>query len=242
MDNITVKTDTLDQRVAAARQSNEAIERLIQEFQPLIRARAAKYSMEQDANRREELFSVAVTAFYESVRSYAMEKGHFLPFANRVISKRIIDHLRSIYKHEGKTISLEEEEGGPGPSVQSAAFENISLRMYETQRRQELLAEEIELFKQELGTWGITMEALSRKSPKHKTLRDTYKSAVYIISQTPEIVRTIREKHYFPIQAISKITKLPLKKLEHARTYLLAALILKTGDYDLLSGYVEDGR
>jgi len=242
MNEVIEKATSLDDRVTAARQSADELERLIVEFQPFLRARVAKYSQHQDMSRREELFSTAVLAFYESIQSYAREKGHFFPFANRVISKRIIDHLRKIYKHEGKTTPLEGNEDVQGTSAQSVAIENISWKLYEKQRRQELLAEEIEQFKSELSTWGITMDALSRHSPKHKALRDTYRKVVYIISHSPDIIQTIQLKHYFPVQAISKITELTPKKLERARTYLLASLILKIGDYDLLSDYVQDRR
>jgi len=238
MEEVIGSAASLDERATAAKQSKEEMEHLIQDFHPFLRAFAAKYSQQQNKDRREELFSTAVLAFYESIQSYTAEKGHFFPFAKHVISKRIVDHLRKIYKHTGKTIPLEGDEDERGVSAQSKAVENVSLRLYETQRRQELMAEEIEQFKSELNTWGITMDALSKQSPKHKALRDTYKKAVAIISHTTDIVQTIQLKHYFPIQAISKVTKITPKKLERARTFLLASFILQIGDYDLLSDYV----
>lgn len=242
MVEVIEKAAGLDGRAAAARQSKDEMERLIQDFYPFLRARVAKYSRQQDATRREELFSTAVLAFYEAIQNYAVEKGHFYPFANRVVTTRIIDNLRRIYRHEGKAAPLEDGEDARGSSAQSGAIETVSLRRYEAQRRQELLAEEIEQFKSELGTWGITMDALTRQSPKHKALRDEYRRAVSIMARTPDIVQTVQLKRYFPVKAISLVTGLPLKKLERARTFLLASLILKIGDYDLLSEYVEDGR
>jgi len=229
----------LDSRAALAKQSKVEAERLIEEFKPFLRNRVARYSLHHDEYHREELFSSALLAFYESIQNYDAEKGHFFPFANQVVCKRLIDHIRKTYKTADKIVSLEEDD--ERQSAQSAMIENISTHIYEAESRQAMLVEEIEQFKSELKAWGITMEMLSEQSPKHKALRDTYKAAVKKISESPDIMQTILLKHYFPISAVVKITKIPQKKLERARTFIIASLIIKTGDYDLLSDYV-DGR
>ena len=240
MGEVVEKAWDLDDRAIAAKSSKDEADRLIGDFYPYLHKCAAKYS-QQDNRHYEELFSTAVLAFYESIQSYVLDKGHFFSFANHVIHNRLMDHLRKLYKHEGKSFSLEGGEAAEH-TAQSAAIENVSMRLYESQHRQEQLAEEIEQFKAELAAWGITMEALTEQSPKHKALMDSYRMAIQKITQQPDMVQTIRLKHYFPIKAISLLTGLNLKKLERARTFLLASLILKTGDYELLSNYVEDRR
>jgi hypothetical protein len=84
------------------------------------------------------------------------------------------------------------------------------------------------------------MEVLSKQSPKHKSLLQSYREAVAKIAEIPDILQTIHFKRYFPVKAISKITGLPLKNVERARTFILASLIIKIGDFDYLSGYVID--
>ncbi|MCL2337154.1 MAG: sigma-70 family RNA polymerase sigma factor [Firmicutes bacterium] len=233
------KAASLDERVVLAKQSKDESEQLIKEFEPFLRSRAARYAAQHGDLRREELFSTAMLAFYEAIQDYNVDKGHFFTFVNQVVSKRLIDHLRKLYRHDDKTISLEGDDDEQ-PSVQSAAIEDISARLYETENRQTQLVEEIEQFKSELSAWGITMEALSNQSPKHKALRDTYKMVVSKIINSPDIMQTIQLKRYFPVKAIANITGLPPKKLERARTFIIAALIIKMGDYDLLSDYVKD--
>jgi hypothetical protein len=83
------------------------------------------------------------------------------------------------------------------------------------------------------------MDALVKQSPKHKRVVEEYKYLVEQISKNPDIVQTIKLKHYFPIKKISQISKLPQKKLEYARTFIIASLIIKLGDYDYLSEYVK---
>jgi RNA polymerase sigma factor len=234
------KADNLDERAKEAKQSETELESLIEKFKPFLKSRAAKYSPHSDPHQREELYSTALMAFYEAVRSYDINKGHFFPFVNRVVNLRIIDHIRKSYKHDGKTIPLDETTEEEQTSAQSSVIEEVSIRKYEEDRSRVQLVEEIEQFKAELSSWGITLESVSKQSPKHKNLRETYKSIVAKISKNTDILQTIQIKRYFPVKAISIFTGLPQKKLEHARTFILASLIIKAGDYEMLSEYVMD--
>ena len=230
---------SLDERAIAAKQSEDEAKTLIEEFMPFLRGRVAKYSAQYDAHVREDLLSTAMSAFYEAIQCYASDRGHFFPFANRVVCARIIDSIRKFSRHEGRTVSLSDDDDIQ-QSSQTAVINVISLRNYDEERRRERLVEEIEQFKSEIATWGITMESLEKSSPKHKELRNTYREIVSTVVKSPDITQTISLKRYFPIKAVSKITGIPQKKLERARTFVLASLIVKTGDYELLSEYIED--
>ena len=234
-----VDAASLDSRARSARLSERETEQLISDFRPFILSRVGKYSYKYDEHRRDELISVAMSAFYEAISKYEAEKGHFIPFANRVINERIIDDLRKLYRNEGKTLSLEVGEGEPnGPAM----LDVISMRQYEEQTRQAKLVDEIEQFKLELAEWGISMDSLAKQSPKHKRVRDSYRMVVSGVLQNLDILQTIQIKRYFPIKAIAEISKLPQKKLERARTFILASLIIKMGDYELLAEFVGEGR
>lgn len=233
----------LDERAAAAKGSEEAMERLIEDFKPFLQSRAVRYSMGNSGDRRDELFSTAMIAFYEAVKNYDIEKGHFFQYAERVVRGRLIDFIRSIYRHEGNVVQLEPmlEEGDDKTPSQSAPIIKLSMRSYDEQIRHETIVEEIEQFKSELTTWGITMETLSKNSPKHKKLRETYRQIVAQISNSEDIIQTIQIKRYFPVKAVAEMSGLPQKNVERARTYLIASLIVKLGDYELLSEYVSGG-
>ena len=227
----------LNDRAIAAKECETGAKVLIEDFMPFLNGSVAKYSSRYDDHILDDLRSTAMIAFYEAIRGYDALKGHFFPFAKRVVSVRIIDHLRKIGKHEGRTVSISEDGDEHQPS--QLAINVISMRNYDVQRRQERLVDEIEQFKSEAAFWGITMEALVKSSPKHKELRKTYKEIVAVVIKSDEIMQTIHLKRYFPIKAISEITGIPHKKLERARTFLIASLIIKSGDYDLLSEYVK---
>lgn len=235
-----LKPDPLDERAILAKTSEIEIERLLEDYKPFLISRVAKYSLKSNPDQYEELISTAAVAFYESIRNYDPEKGHFFPYAERVVSGRIIDYLRTAGKYEGKTVSLEPwlDEDGKESSSQPHILDELSMRSYDEQKRQELISDEIKQFKSELEAWGITLEALSKHSPKHKRLRDTYKGIVKVIADNEGILDTMRLKHYYPVKEISKATELPMKNVERARLYVIAALIIKTGEYDFLSEYI----
>jgi len=240
------KVADLDNRAIAALQSSDAANRLIADFVPFLHACVAKYLLQNNIYHRQEMFGAAMRAFHEAIQKYNVEKGHFFPFANRIVRERIIDYIRTIYRHEGTTVPLVEdnayEEDPQRLNTTLTAEDKISIRLYDAERNQELLSGEIEQFKSELATWGITMESLYKQSPKHKQLRETCKYVVSTIVQALDIVQTIQLKRYFPISTISKATGVPPKKLERSRTFILASLIIKLGDYEFLSGYVDNWR
>ena len=233
-----VKAADLDDRVTEAKKSEVEAEKLIIEFTPFLHRQVARYSSRNDEHKSEAIFSVAMSAFYEAIMSFDAERGRFFPFADRVIRLRIIDCIRDMSRHEGKTVSLSDDDEEQ-QAAQSAAISEISIRNFKEERRREMLAEEIEQFQQEISTWGITMDNLVAASPKHKELRALYYRIVAVVSNDPDIMQTIMIKRYFPIKAIANITGLPPKKLERARIFVIASLTIKTGDYNLLSDFLQ---
>ena len=232
------RASLLDERAVVAVRSDEEMERLIEDYRSFLRSRVYRYSTHCDNAQREEMYGTAMLAFYESVKKYDPSKGHFFPFSNRIVCERLIDYNRRVSRHDGHLVSLEDEDTDP-LSAQSAAVTELSIRSYETTNSQAQLVEEIEQFKEELAGWGISMASLAMQSPRHKKLREDYRMVVTLIAQTPDIIQTIQLKRYFPIKAVAKISGIPPKKLERARNFILASLIIKMGDYDYLSEYVN---
>jgi len=231
----------LDDCAVLAQQSKDEAERLIGDFKAFLSARVFRYSTHANETQREEMYGSAMMAFYEAIQKYDASKGHFFPFANKVVCERLIDFNRAMRRRDGFTVSLDAEDEEQG-SAQSAAINAISIRNYEAEHRHSQLLDEIEQYKAELATWGLSMASLVSQSPKHDRLREEYKMVIKKIMQTPENIQTIQLKRYFPIKTVSELTGLPQKKLDRARNFLLASLIIKMGDYSYLSEYVSDRR
>ena len=235
---VVLGTSDLDARALNAKDSEIEMESLLSDFRPFIAHSAIKYAMRASQEHKDELFDVAQLGFYKAVKGFDSAKGHFFPFAKLVVRNSIVDHIRKIYRKIEDTVSLDEEREAEGAQL-SKLLGKVSIERYDSEMRQKRLVEELSQFRQDLASWKISMENLVKESPKHNAQKTAYKGIVQVIMNTPEILDTITNKHYLPIKEISKLSGLPPKKIERARTFILAAILIKIGDYDLLSDYVE---
>ena len=236
---VVLRPGDLDARALSAKESEIEMESLLSDFKPFFAHTAIKYAIRASHEHKDELFNIAQLGFYEAVKGFDKAKGHFFPFAKLVVRNKIIDHVRMAYTKKRDTVSLDEDNGEVEGAALSKLLGKVSIERYDSDMRQKKIAEELSQFRQDLASWNISMESLVKESPKHKALKTTYKGLVQIIMNTPGILDTIIKKHYLPIKEISKLSGLPQKKIERARTFILAAILIKIGDYDFLSDYVE---
>ena len=90
--------EIIDQ-VYAAKSDPDAADGLIRQYMGFIRAETAKFLNRPPAEGRDEEFSVAMLAFYESILGYEKGKGAFLSYSARGIRNRLIDHYRKERRH-----------------------------------------------------------------------------------------------------------------------------------------------
>ncbi|MDR1778579.1 MAG: hypothetical protein LBR14_02330 [Clostridiales Family XIII bacterium] len=230
---------SIDQHVLDASQSDEKTNDLIKDNLAYILSRVNRYAPGASADARENMFSVAQLAFYEAIRTYRVGKGHFYPFADLVIKRRIIDELRRNGKDFEATVSLDEENED---FDEAAPIRSASLKQHEQQSRSEMLAYEIEDFSAQLDKYGISFEMLVKNSPKHAALRQDYARIIDMARGDAEILETIFKKKYYPVGKIAERTKIPRKKVERSRIYVISMLIIVRGDFQYLSEYVPRMR
>jgi len=99
--------------------------------------------------------------------------------------------------------------------------------------------DEIEQLKNELEKWDISYIDLVNSSPKHTSTKKSYSSIIKFILSKSELVQHVMYKKYIPISEIEKGTNIPRKKIERARKYIIAVVIIFTGDYQYIKDYVS---
>lgn len=236
MDNMTSDVKSLDERAITAANNDREKELLIEEFQPYLHGQVHRLTG-SDSRNRDELFSHALMAFNEAIGSYRADKGHFFAFADNVVHRRLVDGMRQIYRNKKDTVSLNDYDE-QGEEIQNKNIIKASITQYQASQEQAFIALEIEQFNNELETWDITLDMLVKQSPKHKALRKIYHQAIHAAAANPEIMQTIQLKRYFPVKKLSELTGIPQKKLERGRIYILASIIIQTGDFEYLSDYI----
>jgi len=230
----SIMAQSLDDLAISAADSVEKSDNLIRLFKPFIASCVRKFTYENDIHKFDDMNSIAMSAFYEAIKSYDKSKGHFLAFANLIINRRLTDELRKNYRLVKKQVvtDFEDEE-------LQVANNTASLEEYKQTSHQENLRLEIEQLEAELAQWDITIQQLVQQSPKHRSLKQEIRRVVDAVLTEKEIIDILFNKNYLPVKKLSEITKTPLKKIENARKYIIAVVLIKKGDYQYLSDYIK---
>ena len=176
-------------------------------------------------------YSVALSAFNEAIDRYD-QRGSFLPFAAKVIRTRLIDFFRANGKEN--TLSLDEDD-----ETSANLIDEVSLKSHDLVTENEYRAMEIEELTRELTQWGISLRDLAKTSPKHRGKREYLKKVISTVAQNEETLQYLTEKKQLPLELLEKKYQLPRKKLEPFRKYIIAGVIIQTGDYEYLRDYIR---
>lgn len=227
---------SINERIEQIKNDGEELNRFIEEYKPFIASCTEKAVSRYVRFGEDDELSIALIAFTEAVKYYNSSKGNFLSFAQNVIKRRLIDYFRKERKHNN-LISLNEYFRDDGEEVDLSAGE--SMDKYSDEEVGEYRRLELEELKKELAQWDITFSDLAEASPKHKNTRKIYGDIIRFLMTQPDLVRQLKYKKYLPIAEIEKSTGLPRKKIERARKYIIAAIIILTGDYQLIEDYIN---
>ena len=239
MEQIPFEAGELDLRILSAANSPDAIDILIRENIPYIKSRIQRYASGANVTKKEDLLNVGMMAFYEAVKTFNENKGHFYPFADLVIRRRIIDEFRKTSQDTEELVILDEDKDSIETSL---PIQNASIDTFAKETENTALVNEIEQFVEELAEWKISFAALEKNSPKHNALKETYKEIISFIIDDEEITDTILNKKYYPIKRISEITNIPQRKLERSRIYIIAVIIILKGNYEYLPSFIDITR
>jgi RNA polymerase sigma factor len=228
-------TLTLDERVQKIRGNNFEINRLLEEYKPFIASCTEKAAGRYVRYGEDDELSIAMMAFVEAVNAYNRDKGSFLCFAKNVIGRRIIDYYRKENRHN-RVISINEYTDEDKQEISLDIKE--SLKKYEEDIISEYRRMEIIQLKEELMEWDISFDDLVKASPGQNRTRRMCGRIMRFIVSDPKLVSTIKEKRYLPVSLIEKSLGISRKKIERMRKYIIAALIVTTGDYRYIKEYI----
>lgn len=229
---------SINERVMMIKKNVDDISQFIEEYKPFIASVVEKCVGRRVEYGIDDELSIAMIAFNEAIQKYDIKKGNFLAFARNVIKNRLIDYYRKEQKSSetliyiGQSTEDEEEielEIGTEESIKKHREDEIS-RL----RRLEILE-----IKEELEKWGISFSDVAKSSPKQEGTRRIYLQVIDYIMSSPEILKIIMEKKYLPIDKIEKATKIPRKKIERGRNYIIAAIVILSGDYKYIKDYIK---
>lgn len=226
----------IDENAMLAKKDHEYLEDFLKEYEVFILHTAHKGSGRY-ITKRDDQWSVALSAFHEAIKSYDFEKGAFLPFAETVIKRRLYDYARKESRHDREVLidayTIEGEKDGEEASVKYEVMSKTAVGQESDARL------EIRMISETLKDYGITFMELAEASPKAGKTKAVCGSAVMFLIQNPLLLNEMRRTKTLPLKILEKNKNLPRKVLERHRKYIIAGAEIISGDYPLLSEYLR---
>ena len=227
---------SINDRVEKIKNNEDEINRFVEEYKPFIASCVEKFVGRYVRYGEDDELSIGLMAFVEAIKSHNRFKGSFLSFAQKVIQRRLVDYYRKEKKHTG-IISLNEyqqEESSEKDNFLAESIDRYSKDEISEYRKLELME-----LKNELLQWNITFLQLAEASPKHQSTRSLYSDITKFLLSRPDLTRQIKLTKTLPIIEIEKELGIPRKKVDRARKYIIATIIIATGDYQYIQEYLR---
>jgi len=231
-------TNTLNQYAICAAADERQREELIKSQEQTI-LRTASSACKRFISRSDDEWSVALCAFSKAIDSYAREKGDFLPFAQMVIKRDLIDYYRAEKKGLSEISTAPHVlEGNGEPEEDSCgiytAVVRSSCQAFDTGLQEELLAAN-----SMLEEYGFRFYDLTECSPHQDKTRRECALVVRAILSDPDIFAELKRKHKLPGKALQSVSGVSSKTIDRYRKYIIMAALILDGGYPHLSEYLK---
>ncbi|MGI5857939.1 MAG: RNA polymerase sigma factor SigI [Tepidanaerobacteraceae bacterium] len=229
---------SLNERVIHIKNNTEEVNRLIEEYKPFIASTVESHVARYVEYGIDDELSIALIAFHEAIKKYDIKKGNFLSFARITIKHRLIDYYRKEQRKNESVVYIEPNKQDDDDELVDI-YVSESVKEYTESQISHLRRLELQEIKKELALWGISFPDVAKSSPKQKGTRNTYIKAIHYIMNNPEILNIIKKKKYLPIGKITAALKIPRKRIERGRNYIVAAVLILSGDYQFINEYIK---
>jgi RNA polymerase sigma factor len=238
MTHKSLKEIPLEEKIVSAQQGDQMVQNhLLQSYHPFIAKCVSEVCKRYIDPKKDDEFSIGLSAFNEAILAYAPEKGSsFLSFAKLVVKRKVIDYIR--FSQKGPvTTSLDEtydEEQMENPTEISAVSKAYKLEMDSWYRKMEILE-----FKAKLREYKLTLTELTEVSPKHRDARDSAVRTARILFENEDFRTYVREKKKLPMKELLKQVNVSKKTLERNRKFIIAIFIVFQEDFVYLKDYLK---
>ncbi|GAB2698399.1 RNA polymerase sigma factor SigI [Paenibacillus thermoaerophilus] len=212
----------------------------IADYQPYIIKTVSRFCKRYIDPARDDEFSIALSAFNEALNQFSPNEGRsFLGFADTVIRRRLIDHVRKEQRHSGSVpLSAFEVEDDEQNVVNPVEIKQ-AIEAYEKDQVAESRRSEILDYGRCLGEFGIAFGELAEHAPKHADSRETLIQIASKLAGEPNLMRTLLVQKTLPIKELLDHVDVSRKTLERNRKYIIAIALILSGPYPYLQDYIQ---
>ena len=231
-------TEAMNQFAMAAASDERKREELICSNEQTI-LRTASSVCRRYVSRSDDEFSVALCAFSRAVDAYDEAKGDFLPFAQMLIRRDLIDHFRS-QKNTLREVSVTPHvlEGGGEPEEDT---DGVYLAVIRQSREagDHSLRDEIVAANEMLKDFGFRFFDLAECSPQQDKTRKECAVAIRFMLMDSALFAALMKTRKLPIKALAAASRVSRKTLDRYRNYIIMAVLILDGDYPQLAEYLK---
>ncbi|MCR5087950.1 MAG: hypothetical protein K6C08_00370 [Oscillospiraceae bacterium] len=213
-------------------------EQFIKEHEALI-LRTASVQTHRYLTKSDDEWSIALYAFWRAIDVYQADRGDFLPFAQMLIKRSLVDYYRSQPdKITEVPVSPQVLDGSADPEEDT---EHVTLALIRNSREasDHSLRDEILAANEMLEEYGFRFYDLTDCSPKQERSRRDCAAAVRYVLARRELLTKLRESHRLPIQEIVGGAGVSRKALDRYRKYLIMAILILSEDFPQLAEYLK---
>lgn len=233
--------NSLNELAVAAACSETAREEFIHQHETLILKTASRASYRYITKSDDE-WSVALSAFSNAIDSYDPSHGDFLPFAQMLVKRALIDYHRREASHlteiSTSPFVLEglddaENESDLDRSVYLAVADQSSAAADRS------LQDEIMAANEMLMRYGFRFFDLTECSPQQDKTRQECAKAIRFVLSRPDLLNELEKSRKLPIRTVAVGSEVSKKTLDRYRKYIIMAVLILNGDYPQLSEYLK---
>ena len=232
-------TSTVNQMALLAAEDERRREELIHAHEQLI-LRTASSVCRRYVGRSDDEWSNALGAFSRAVDVYNEDKGDFLPFAQMLIRRDLIDYYRS------QKNTMQELSVAPHILDGSAEPEEDTESVYLAVVRESVdasdrsLHDEIVAANAMLQEYGFRFFDLTECSPQQeKTRRECAAAIRGLLKDPPLLVSLLRQSKKLPSTELYKLSGVSRKTIDRYRKYIIMAALILSDDYPQLAEYLK---
>lgn len=224
----------------AQRGDDEARENVLRSYRPFILRVASTTAKRYIHPQDDDEFSVALLAMNEAIDRFEPGRNaSFLHFAETVIRRRLIDYFRAQQNarraQPWSDFDVQDDEDNV---VNYAEVESaVSAHALEMERLNRV--HEIAEYSEALAEYGLSFQELTDVAPKHADARASAMEVARTIVGDASLLRYVRERKSLPLKELTDRASVSRKTLERQRKYILAVVVLLSGDYEYLQTYIS---
>jgi len=208
--------------------NNTDVNELIQKHMPFIIKSISDVTGRYVSCENDEELSVGLLGFHEAIERYDNEKGHFLSYAKLVIGSRIKNYLKSENKHQHSSLEDLLDKGL-----------EIKDEYLEEKEDNGVLLEQINKLKNEISSFGFSLDDLADEAPKQQATRNNAISLSEEISKEEEFTSFMYVKKRLPIKRIVLRFAVTEKVIKRSKKFIISVVIIFDKNLSALKNWIR---